>query len=78
MSIITSKFYANQAIDTFQGAKTAFLNSVVTEEKVRAPLQSFVDAQTSFAKEMVRIGDEVFTQSVTYLQNQVNQVKTKK
>jgi hypothetical protein len=70
MSIITSKFYANQAIDTFQGAKTAFLKNVVAEDKFRAPLQSFVDAQTSFAKEMVRIGDEIFTQSVTYLQDQ--------
>lgn len=75
MSIITSKFYANQAIDTFQGAKTAFLNSVVTEDKFRAPLQSFVDAQTSFAKEMVRIGDEIFTQSVTHLQNQAKPKK---
>ena len=34
MSIITTKWYANQAIDTIQGAKTTFLKNVVTDEKI--------------------------------------------
>ena len=58
MSIITPKWAINQAIDTVQNAKSSFLNSVVTDAKYRSPLQSFVDAQTEFAKEMVRIADE--------------------
>jgi hypothetical protein len=58
MSIITAKWAANQAIDTIQNAKTTFLSNVVTDAKYRAPLQSFVDAQTEFAKEMVRVADE--------------------
>ena len=63
MSIITSKFYANQAIDTIQNAKTAVLSKVVTDEKFRSPLQAFVDAQTNFAKEVVRVTDELIQQS---------------
>ncbi len=56
--------YANSFIDTFQGAKTQFLNTVVTDKKVREPLQAFVDAQTTFAKEVVKISDTVYNQTV--------------
>jgi len=63
MSIITSKFYATQAIDTIQNAKSTFLKNVVTDEKFRSPLQAFVDAQTNFAKEVVRVTDELIQQS---------------
>jgi hypothetical protein len=54
--------YANAFIDTVQGAKSQFLNTVVTDKKVREPLQSFVDAQTTFAKEMAKISNTVYTQ----------------
>jgi hypothetical protein len=54
--------YANAFIDTIQGAKSQFLNTVVTDKKVREPLQSFVDAQTTFAKEMAKISNTVYTQ----------------
>jgi len=37
---------------------------MITDEKVRAPLQSFIDAQTTFAKEMVRIADNMYNQAV--------------
>jgi hypothetical protein len=63
--MLTNKTQINQFIDTFQGAKSTFLKTVVTEEKVRAPLQTFVDAQTEFAKEMVRITDQFFTKNMT-------------
>jgi hypothetical protein len=55
--------YANSFIDTFQGVKTQFLNTVVTDKKVREPLQSFVDAQTTFAKEMAKISNTIYTQA---------------
>lgn len=56
--------YANSFIDTVQGAKTQFLNTVVTEKSVREPLQAFVNAQTTFAKEIAKIFDSVYNQTV--------------
>jgi hypothetical protein len=53
--------YANQFVDTVQDTKTKFLKTMITDEKVRAPLQSFVDAQTVFTKEMVKVADSLFT-----------------
>lgn len=61
--------YANIFVDTFQTAKTNALKSMVTDEKVRAPLQSFIDAQTTFAKEMVRIADSVYVQFTEQIEN---------
>ncbi len=54
--------YANYFVDTVQHTKTNILKTMITDEKVRAPLQSFVDAQTVFSKEMVKIADSVYTQ----------------
>lgn len=68
MSIFSTKWYANQAIDTIQGAKTVFLKSVVTDETYRAPLQTFVDSQTKFAKDMVGIVDEFFAKNIAEFQ----------
>jgi hypothetical protein len=61
MSAISAQ--AITAIDTIQGAKTTFLNTFVTEKKVKEPLQTFVDAQTTFAKEFVNQFD-TFTSTV--------------
>ena len=77
MSIITSKFYANQAIDTIQNAKTAVLSKVVTDEKFRSPLQAFVDAQTNFAKEVVRVSDELIQQSYNFVEASTKTAKAK-
>ena len=77
MSIITTKFYANQAIDTIQNAKTAVLSKVVTDEKFRSPLQAFVDAQTNFAKEAVRVTDELIQQSYNFVEASTKTAKAK-
>ena len=77
MSIITSKFYANQAIDTIQNAKTEVLKRVVTDEKFRSPLQAFVDAQTNFAKEIVRVTDELVQYTAAVIETQSKAVKAK-
>jgi hypothetical protein len=60
--------YANQFVDTVQDTKTNVLKTMITDEKVRAPLQSFVDAQTVFSKEMVKIADNMFIQFSTQVE----------
>jgi hypothetical protein len=52
--------YANQAIDAIQDLNTKSLKTFVTEESFRKPLQAIVDAQTAYAKEMVKTGTELF------------------
>jgi hypothetical protein len=66
--------YANQFVDTIQTTKSMALKTLVTDEKVRAPMQSFIDAQTTFAKEMVKIADNVYSQ----VNEQVEKFITKK
>ena len=60
--------YANSFIDTVHGAKSQFLNTVVTEKSVREPLQAFVDAQTSFAKEVAKISNTFYTQAAAQVE----------
>ena len=60
--------YANSFIDTVQGAKTQFINAVIIEKSAREPFQAFVDAQTSFAKEMAKISDTVYNQTVAQVE----------
>ena len=66
--------YANSFIDTVQGGKTKFINAVITYKAAREPLQDFVDAQTSFAKEMAKISNTVYGQ----ITEQVEKFSTKK
>ncbi len=60
--------YANSFIDTVQAAKSNALKTIVTDAKVREPLQSFIDAQTTFAKSMTDIADSVYTQITEQIQ----------
>ena len=54
--------YANVFIDTVQDAKSNALKTIVTDSKTREPLQAFIDAQTTFAKEVTRIADTFYSQ----------------
>lgn len=47
-------YYADMAIDAIQSSKSAWLNTFIKEETVRKPLQQFVDAQTSFTKQITK------------------------
>lgn len=47
-------FFTDTAIDTVQDAKTTFIKTFVTDEQVQKPLQSFVEAQRTFAKQVVK------------------------
>jgi hypothetical protein len=50
----TMLYYADMAIDAIQSSKSAWLNTFIKEETVRKPLQQFVDAQTSFTKQVTK------------------------
>ena len=60
--------YANSFIDTVQAAKTNTLKTMVTDAKVREPFQSFIDAETTFAKSMTEIADSFYAQVTEQVQ----------
>lgn len=51
----------NTAIDTVQGAKTNFVKTFVTNEELKKPLQTYIDAQTAFAKKVAQEANIFFT-----------------
>ena len=51
----------NTAIDSIQGAKTQFVKTFVTNEAVAKPLNTYIDAQTSFAKKVAAEANSFFT-----------------
>jgi len=51
----------NTAIDTFQGVKTKFVETYVKNEELKKPLNTFITAQTSFAKNVVKSYNDFFT-----------------
>ncbi len=52
---------ANTFIDTVQGAKTQFVKTFVSNEAVAKPLNTYIDAQTSFAKKVAAEANSFFT-----------------
>lgn len=46
-------------IDTVQSSKKMFVNTFILEEKIRNPLNAFVDAQTAFTKQIFKSFTEV-------------------
>ena len=54
-------FFTDTAIDTVQDAKNTFIKTFVTDEKVQKPLQSFVEAQRTFAKQVAKTTLDVST-----------------
>ena len=51
----------NMFIDTVQGAKTSFVKSFIKDEKLAKPIQAFVDAQTTFVKQVAATTLDVST-----------------
>lgn len=47
-------FATDTFIDTVQGSKKYFVSTFITDEKIRKPLNAFVDAQTAFTKQIVK------------------------
>ena len=51
----------NLGINMFQGAKKEWVKQFVKDEKIADSINSFVDAQTSFAKQVVKTGTDMAT-----------------
>ena len=51
----------NTAIDTIQGAKTTFVKTFVKDESIAKSLQSYVDTQTAFVKQVAKTSVDVGT-----------------
>lgn len=54
--------FTSTAIDSIQSAKTQFLNTFVTNEALRTPMQDFVNAQTAFARQTAESLEKIFEQ----------------
>jgi hypothetical protein len=51
----------NDAIDTFQGVKTKFVETCVDNEEMKKPLNQFIAAQASFAKIVAKAHVDFYT-----------------
>jgi len=51
----------NSAIDTFQGTKTQFVKTFVKNEELAKPLNTFIEAQTLYAKAVAVEVNKFFT-----------------
>jgi len=58
-----SSYITNWGIDTLQNTKKYCVDTLIKEESLAEPLHSFIDAQTDFAKSVVKAG-ESFTESL--------------
>lgn len=55
-------FATNAFIDSIQTYKKFYVSSFITDEKIKKSLNSFVDAQTAFTKQVVKSFEEVSSQ----------------
>lgn len=51
----------NAGISMFQNAKKEWVKQFVKDEKIAEAMNEFVDAQTNFAKQVVKTGAEIST-----------------
>lgn len=51
----------NTSIDTFQSVKTKFVETYVKNEELKKPLNAFIAAQSSFAKNVAKSYNDFFT-----------------
>lgn len=50
----------NTAIDSFQSVKTTFVDTFVTNEQLKKPLHTFIEAQTKYAKSVASSAADFF------------------
>jgi len=53
-SIFTPLYFANSFVDQVQDAKNKAVDTFVPDDKMRAPIKNFVEAQRVFTKEVNR------------------------
>jgi hypothetical protein len=51
----------NTAIDSFQSVKTTFVDTFVENEQLKKPLHTFIEAQTTFAKNVAKSASDFYT-----------------
>ena len=51
----------NTSIDTFQSVKTKFVETYVKNEELKKPLNTFIAAQSSFAKNVAKSYSDFFS-----------------
>ena len=56
-------FALDTVIDTIQSAKKQFVTTFVTDKELQKPLFAFVDAQTDFAKQVVKTNEMLANQA---------------
>ena len=56
-------FALDSIIDTIQSAKKQFVSNFVTDKELQKPLFAFVDAQTDFAKQVVKTNEMLANQT---------------
>ena len=72
------KFYFYIYRNTLYGITNKFIETVVFDDKVAAPLKEFVEAQRTFTKQINRSVAEVADYSVIAAKNAFEKVKTAK
>ena len=60
---------ANTAIDAIQSVKTNFVKNYIPNEELKKPLQTYIDAQTSFAKKVAQETTNFYTTLATAAYN---------
>jgi hypothetical protein len=56
--MVNNTYAAHWGIDTLQNAKKYYVKALVPDEALAEPLNSFIDAQTTFAKNVVKSMDQ--------------------
>jgi len=56
-------FAIDQFIDSVQNGKKYFVSTFVTDETLRKSMNGFVDAQTDFVKQIVKLNNDMFSYS---------------
>lgn len=51
----------NTAIESFQSVKTNMVNTLVENEQLKKPLHTFIEAQTTFAKNVAKSASDFYT-----------------
>jgi hypothetical protein len=51
----------NTSIDTISGAKTKFVETFIKNEEIKSQLQTYIDAQQTFAKTVAKTTVDFFT-----------------
>jgi len=52
--------YANMAVDAIQSGKTSWINTFVQDEQLKTPLQTFVNTQTDYTKQILKSAWDIF------------------